>query len=195
MTQLILKGFTVTNSTASRGSYPLPETISVSDCIRIVAEDRLPYLGGGAANRQVWRKARKTRRETTRTLRSSIIVSGMYSPEVIDHFEHPRNAGAMDSPDVTVQTENPACGDVMRLMLRVEGGKILDAKFQVRGCVTSIACGSALTEALVGKSLAEAGHIKREWLVNTLGGLSNESMHASHMAVDCLRLALRQSAK
>jgi len=119
----------------------------------------------------------------------------MYSPEVIDHFERPRKAGAMGSPDISVQTENPACGDVMRLMLRIEHGKILDAKYQVRGCVTSIACGSALTEALVGKSLAEAGNIKREWLVNTLGGLSHESMHASHMAMDCLRLALTHSAK
>lgn len=93
---------------------------------------------------------------------------------------------------MSVQTENPACGDVMKLMLRVSNGHISEARYQVRGCVASIACGSALTEALVGKTVAEAAAIKREWLVQSLGGLSNESMHASHLAMDCLKLALRQ---
>lgn len=93
---------------------------------------------------------------------------------------------------MSVQAENPACGDVMKLMLRVSNGNILEAKYQVRGCVASIACGSALTEALVGKTVAEAAAIKWDWLVQTLGGLSNESMHASHLAMDCLKLALKQ---
>ena len=119
----------------------------------------------------------------------------MYPAQLLEHFEHPRNSGIMESPDVLVQTENPACGDVMKLMLRVRNGEITDAKYQTRGCVASIACGSALTEALVGKNVSEASHIKREWLVETLGGLSNESMHASHLAMDCLKLALRQLAK
>ena len=119
----------------------------------------------------------------------------MYSPQLIDHFEHPRNSGVMDSPDVSVQTENPACGDVMKLMLRIRNGHIAEAKYQVRGCVASIACGSALTEALVRKSIAEASEIKREWLVRAVGGLSNESMHASHLAIDCLKLTLKQLAK
>ena len=101
----------------------------------------------------------------------------------------------MDSPDVSVQAENPACGDVMKLMLRVRQGSISETKYQVRGCVASIACGSALTEQLVGKTIAEAAAIKRESLVETLGGLSNESMHASHLAIDCLTLALKQLAK
>ena len=119
----------------------------------------------------------------------------MYPPQLIDHFERPRNSGPMDSPDVTVQAENPACGDVMKLMLRLEDGRIAEAKYQVRGCVASIACGSALTETLVGKNVAEAAAIKREWLVQALGGLANESMHASHLAIDCLKLALKQLAK
>ena len=116
----------------------------------------------------------------------------MYPPQLIDHFEHPRNSGAMESPDVSVQAENPACGDVMKLMLRLHGGSISEAKYQVRGCVASIACGSALTEKLVGLSITEAAAIKRERLVEALGGLSNESMHASHLAIDCLKLALKQ---
>jgi len=119
----------------------------------------------------------------------------MYPPQLIDHFEHPRNSGAMDSPDVSVQSENPACGDVMKLMLRVTNGAITEAKYQVRGCVASIACGSALTEALVAKAVPEVAEIKREWLVQAVGGLSNESMHASHLAMDCLKLALKHLTK
>jgi len=115
----------------------------------------------------------------------------MHSAELLDHFQHPRNAGAMDSPDVSVQTENPVCGDVMKLMLRVQNGTIVDAKYQVRGCVAAIGCGSLLTEALVGKTVLEANNIKRESLVETLG-LPNESIHASHLAIDCLKLALTQ---
>ena len=119
----------------------------------------------------------------------------MYPPQLIDHFEHPRNSGAMDSPDITVQADNPACGDVMKLMLRVRGDAIKEAKYQVRGCVASIACGSALTEMLTDKSFAEAAAIKRESLVQALGGLSSESMHASYLAMDTLKLALKHLQK
>jgi nitrogen fixation protein NifU and related proteins len=115
----------------------------------------------------------------------------MHSAELLDHFQHPRNAGAMDSPDVSVDCENPGCGDVMKLMLRVQNGIITEAKYQVRGCVAAIGCGSVLTEALKGKSILDATKIKRESLVETLG-LPNESIHASHLAIDCLKLALTQ---
>jgi len=119
----------------------------------------------------------------------------MYPPQLIDHFEHPRNSGTMDSPDISVHAENPACGDVMKLMLRVSRGKILEAKYQTRGCVASIACGSVLTEAISGKSINEISGLKREDLVNAVGGLANESAHASHLAMDCLKLALKQLKK
>lgn len=115
----------------------------------------------------------------------------MHSAQLLDHFQHPRNAGSMDSPDVSVQTENPACGDVMKLMLRLENDMIVEAKYQVRGCVAAIGCGSLLTETLIGKTIFEAKNIKRESLVETLG-LPNESIHASHLAIDCLKLALTQ---
>lgn len=119
----------------------------------------------------------------------------MYPPELLDHFQHPRNAGTMESPDVSVQAENPACGDVMKLMLRVADGRIIEARYQVRGCVASIACGSALTEAIAGKSVSDAAALRRESLVESMGGLANESMHASHLAMDSLKLALRQLTK
>ncbi len=119
----------------------------------------------------------------------------MHAPQLLDHFEHPRNSGALDSADISVQAENPACGDVMKLMLRVSNNQIVEAKYQTRGCVASIACGSALTEAISGKSIGAAAAIKREDLVNAVGGLPNESVHASHLAMDCLKLALKQLKK
>lgn len=119
----------------------------------------------------------------------------MYPPQLLDHFEHPRNSGMMDSPDISVQAENPACGDVMKLMLRVSNGEIVEARYQVRGCVASIACGSALTEAISGRSIDAAAALKREDVVNAVGGLASESVHASHLAMDCLKLALKQLKK
>jgi nitrogen fixation protein NifU and related proteins len=119
----------------------------------------------------------------------------MYAPQLIDHFEHPRNSGTMESPDISVQAENPACGDVMKLMLRVRDGLVVEAKYQVRGCVASIGCGSALTDAISGKSTDAVRALKREDLVSAVGGLPNESMHASYLAMDCLKLALKQLKK
>lgn len=116
----------------------------------------------------------------------------MYSPQVIEHFEHPRNVGELETASATAEVENPACGDIMRLSLRVEEGRIAQVRFRTRGCVTAIACGSALTVMVVGRTVAEAQSFRREELVSALGGLSNETMHASHLAMDALRAALAQ---
>ncbi|PYY03047.1 MAG: hypothetical protein DMG64_09280 [Acidobacteria bacterium] len=131
-------------------------------------------------------------REQRAAMPGFLYLVTMYRPQLLDHFQHPRNAGAMDSPEVSVQAENPACGDVMKLMLRIRNNKIEEAKYQVRGCVAAIACGSALTEALIGKNALEARGITRESIVDILGALPNESVHASHLAIDCLQLALKQ---
>ncbi len=119
----------------------------------------------------------------------------MYSEQVIEHFEHPRNVGEVEKPSARAQVENPACGDVMQLSLRVQDGRITEARFRTKGCVTAIACGSALTEMLVGRGMRDAERFKREELVSALGGLSNETMHASHLCMDALRAALRQLGK
>jgi NifU-like protein involved in Fe-S cluster formation len=89
-----------------------------------------------------------------------------------------------------VQVENPACGDVMQLSVKLHDGRIEDARFRTRGCVASIACGSVLTEMLRGRTPAEAKAIRREEVVAGVGGLSNESMHASHLAMDALNAVL-----
>jgi len=115
-----------------------------------------------------------------------------YSAQVLDHFQHPRNVGEVAHPDASARVENPACGDVMELTLRISEGRIREAKYRTKGCVSAIACGSALTEKITGLSLAEARAFRREELVAALGGLSNETMHASHLAMDALQTALRQ---
>jgi NifU-like protein involved in Fe-S cluster formation len=119
----------------------------------------------------------------------------MYSPELLDHFEHPRNVGELEKPDVLAETENPACGDIMRLTLKLSDGKIEEVRYKTRGCVASIACGSALTELIAGKSLQQAEAVTREALLARIGGLQNESMHASHLAIDCLKAALRKAVQ
>ena len=113
-----------------------------------------------------------------------------YSPQVLEHFEHPRNVGEIEGADACAEVENPACGDIMRLSLKLAGGRIAQARFRTKGCVPSIACGSALTEMLLGKSVAEARALRREELVAAVGGLAPESQHASHLAMDALAAAL-----
>ena len=119
----------------------------------------------------------------------------MYSPELLDHFEHPRNVGDLENPDVVAETENPACGDIMRLTLKLSNGKIEQVRYKTRGCVASIACGSALTELIAGKSLPQAEAVTREALLSRMGGLPKESMHASHLAIDCLKAALKKAVQ
>jgi nitrogen fixation NifU-like protein len=114
----------------------------------------------------------------------------MYSAQVLDHFEHPRNAGAVENPDASVRIENPACGDVLELTLKIAGGKIAEIRFRAKGCVAAMACGSAITELAGGKSVEAAKKLNREELVQTVGGLPEASSHAGHLAMDALAAVL-----
>lgn len=119
----------------------------------------------------------------------------MYSPQVLDHFEHPRNAGALPSPDVVVRIENPACGDVLELSLKMAGDSIDAIGFLAKGCVASMACASAMTELVRGLPVQEARRVSRGELLAALGGLPPASMHATHLAVDALKAALDRVAR
>ncbi len=116
----------------------------------------------------------------------------MYSRQVLDHFEHPRNPGEVVDSDATVQVENPACGDILKLSMKVADGYISDVRFLAKGCVPAMACGSALTELVKGKTVAAASQLHREELVQAVGGLPEASAHASHLAMDALAAALNQ---
>lgn len=116
----------------------------------------------------------------------------MYSTQVLDHFAHPRNAGAVGDPDASVQIENPACGDVLKLTLKLSDNQIVEVRFLAKGCVCSIACGSALTELVQGKTIEQARQLDRNLLIQAVGELPSTSMHASHLAMDALSAALKQ---
>jgi nitrogen fixation NifU-like protein len=116
----------------------------------------------------------------------------MYSPQLLDHFEYPRNAGEVANPDATVQLENPACGDILKLSLKMASGHIAEIRFLAKGCVPVMACGSVLTELVKGRSLEAARQLRREELVEAVGGLPEASTHASFLAMDALAAALKQ---
>jgi nitrogen fixation protein NifU and related proteins len=114
----------------------------------------------------------------------------MYSAQLLDHFQNPRNAGEIAGADAAAEIENPACGDVLRLTLKASAGRITQARFKAKGCVAAIACGSALTELVAGKTRNEAQNLRREDVIAAVGGLPQASTHAAQLALDVLRAAL-----
>ena len=114
----------------------------------------------------------------------------MYSPQVLDHFEHPRNAGTVADADATARIENPACGDVLELTVNIAEGRIAEIRFRAKGCVAAMACGSAVTELVSGRTLDEAKKLSIDELVSVVGGLPAASTHASHLAMDALAAVL-----
>jgi nitrogen fixation NifU-like protein len=118
----------------------------------------------------------------------------MFSPQILDHFEHPRHAGEIEDPDIVVERENPACGDILRLTARVREGRVTEVRFRAKGCVAAMACASWLAEQIPGKNRAELSRVRRDALVDALGGLPAESQHASHLAMDALQTMLLDPA-
>jgi nitrogen fixation NifU-like protein len=116
----------------------------------------------------------------------------MYSAQLLDHFQNPRNSGDVPDPDAVAEIENPACGDVLRLSLRIKAGRIAEIRFKAKGCVPSMACASALTELVAGQAPGEARCLKRDALIAAVGGLPQASTHAAQLALDALQAALNQ---
>jgi nitrogen fixation NifU-like protein len=117
-----------------------------------------------------------------------------YSDKVLDHYEHPRNVGAFDKDDLNVGTGMvgaPACGDVMRLQIKVnEEGVIEDARFKTYGCGSAIASSSLLTEWVKGKTLEEAQQIKNSQIAEELA-LPPVKVHCSVLAEDAIKAAIQ----
>jgi len=116
----------------------------------------------------------------------------MYSAQLLDHFQNPRNPGEVAGADATAEIENPACGDVLRLTLKVNSGRIAEIRFKAKGCVPSMACASALTELVAGQTLVETRGLHRDRLIAAVGGLPHASTHAAQLALDALSAALSQ---
>jgi nitrogen fixation NifU-like protein len=108
----------------------------------------------------------------------------MYSEAVLDHFQNPRNAGTLDTATAIISVENPVCGDILELSVRMEAGRIAEARFRTRGCVTAMACSSLLTELLRGKTPTEVRGITPKQMSEALGGLPPATFHAAQLACD-----------
>lgn len=124
----------------------------------------------------------------------------MYTKQVLEHFRNPRNLGAIKNSDAIGQEGNPACGDVMKIYLKVgqrEGKKgkveeyISDIKFETLGCAAAIAVSSLLTEAAKGMSIEEAGKITKERILEDAGGLPPAKIHCSMLGIDALKTAIK----
>jgi len=116
----------------------------------------------------------------------------MYSAQLLDHFQNPRHAGDISGADAIAEIENPVCGDMLRLTLKTGAGRIAEIGFKAKGCVPSMACASALTELVQGKTLDEARAVDRDSLIAAVGGLPQASTHAAQLALDALSAALGQ---
>src|SRR6266700_5471520 len=103
----------------------------------------------------------------------------MFSREVLDHFQNPRNAGELKDPSAIVDVSNPVCGDVLKVAVRVENDRISEARFLCRGCTTSIACASRLTELLTGTEIYKVREITADLLSASFGELPPETIHGA----------------
>ena len=115
-----------------------------------------------------------------------------YSDEVLDHYRRPRNVGEVRDTAAVAQVGDPESGDVLRISMRIEGQRVLEARFKAFGCTAAIAAGSMATTLLVGRSVEEAGRLSNDEVVRALGGLPGSKVRCSVLAEQAVREALRR---
>jgi nitrogen fixation NifU-like protein len=106
----------------------------------------------------------------------------IYSEKVLDHFYHPRHLGEIAEPSAVVEVTNPVCGDVLKVWVTLQNGKLIEVKFKVEGCIPAIACGSWLAEWMEGKSLDALKSLVPAQIEQGLEGLPAASRHACVLA-------------
>jgi len=113
-----------------------------------------------------------------------------YTEKVMDHYEHPRNVGVVENANGTGVVGNPACGDVMKLTIRVDDDIITEVKFKTFGCGAAIATSSMVTEIVKGKNIDDALKVSNKVVTDALGGLPKVKLHCSVLAEDALKAAI-----
>ncbi len=113
-----------------------------------------------------------------------------YTEKVMDHFMNPRNVGEIENPDGVGTVGNPACGDIMKMYIKVEDDKIVEARFKTFGCGAAIATSSMATEMIKGKTIDEAMKLTNQAVTEALGGLPKVKRHCSVLAEQALQSAL-----
>lgn len=114
----------------------------------------------------------------------------MYSKKVMEHFQNPHNVGELEDASGVAEAGNPICGDMMRFYIKVKDNKIDEVKFKTFGCGAAIASSSVLTDIARGKTLEEAFNLKKDEIVEALGGLPPNKIHCSILGLDALRHAI-----
>ncbi len=114
----------------------------------------------------------------------------MYNETVLDHFQNPRNTGEIPDADGVGSVGNPACGDVMKIFIKVVDGRLVDVKYKTFGCAAAIACSSMASELVKGKTVEEAAQLTRRDVADALHGLPDEKMACSNLAPDAIRAAI-----
>jgi nitrogen fixation NifU-like protein len=128
-----------------------------------------------------------------RDLQETIIQQARdyYSAKVVEFWLNPQNMGCLEHPQAYAKITGP-CGDTMEVFLKIDGDQITKATFRTDGCGPSLACGTAVTELAIGKTLEEAGAITQDMILNELGGLPDESKHCALLASTTLAKAIRE---
>ena len=119
----------------------------------------------------------------------------MYSEVLLDHFRNPRNAGPLLNADGVGEVEDPTCGDLAKISIRVSGNRISEARFQTYGCGPSIAAASLATELVRGMTLDEAGSLAADRIEAGLGGLPSDRRHAARVVAEAIRAAVQDSRR
>jgi len=115
----------------------------------------------------------------------------VYTDKVLQHFANPHNVGEIENPEGVGQVGNPVCGDVMKITIKVQDGRLADVKFKTLGCAAAIATSSITTEMAKGKTLDEGLKISRQQVADELGGLPANKMHCSNLAAQGLHEAIK----
>lgn len=119
-----------------------------------------------------------------------VFCSSMYSPQIADHIANPRNVGELENPSGIGDVINEVCLDRIRLTVRIEGGRLSDAKVKASGCPPTLAAASVLTELIIGRNVEEVSSLTRNDIANALGHLPPAKIHCTALAIDALRAAI-----
>lgn len=115
----------------------------------------------------------------------------LYSDKVMDHFRNPRNVGVIEDADGVGEVGNAKCGDIMKIYLKIQDDRIVDAKFETFGCGSAIASSSMATELIKGKPVSDALALTNQAVVEALDGLPTHKIHCSVLAEEAIKLALK----